>query len=204
VRQDWEICVPTEQLDAAASWLASEPQNKTYEPFAPRHESNFWTQSLLHTFPRFKMRGIRDFFTLIPSRDAHLTCEPSNIERSQTGLPYPKLEVLAQAFLDSYDSMGLSDLVDAMDLSTDWGHEHLDLTGTTDTDWAEWKNSALEASGNPSGVNSKPRKLRELWDYTTKTKQTRAGAFKYPPDLFASRFRMHGQVDPRLSSRVYC
>jgi len=150
------------------------------------------------------MRGIRDFFTLIPSRDAHLTCEPSNIERSQNGLPYPKLEVIAQAFLDSYDRMGLSDLVDAMDLSTDWGHEHLDLTGTTDTDWAEWKNSALEASGNYSGVNSKPRKLRELWDDITKTKQTRAGAFKYPPDLFASRFRLHGDVDPRLSSRLHC
>lgn len=180
--------MPTEQLDTVTSLLISTPYNKIYEPFVPRHRSKLWSQSLLHTFPRFKISGIRDFFTLIPSRDPHIICEPSNIERSQTVLPYPKLEITAQAFLDTYDELALSDLVDAMDLSTQWGHEYLDLTGTTDTDWAEWKNSALEASGNPTSVNSKAGQLRELWNYTTRTKQTRAGAFKYPPDLFASSF----------------
>jgi hypothetical protein len=51
------------------------------------------------------------------------------ILRSQARLPYPKLEAIAQAFLNAYNQPALSEFVDAAGLSTQWGNEHLDLTG---------------------------------------------------------------------------
>jgi histidinol dehydrogenase len=59
------------------------------------------------------------------------------------GLPYPKLEIYAQSFLDTYNVMALTDLIDAMDLSEEWGAEHLDLSGTNHVEWARQKNKRI-------------------------------------------------------------
>ena len=43
---------------------------------------------------RFKFIGTTDFWVIAPSSYAHISCEPSGIERSLGGLPYPSLKTM--------------------------------------------------------------------------------------------------------------
>jgi hypothetical protein len=89
------------------------------------------------------LKGIDLSFVVIPSEDCHLDCEPSKFEWSKNGIPYPKLEVFAQSLLDTYSLVDLTDLVDGMDLTEEWGSAHLDLSGTNDIAWATQKNERI-------------------------------------------------------------
>jgi hypothetical protein len=89
------------------------------------------------------LKGIDLSFVVIPSEDCHLDCEPSKLEWSKNGIPYPKLEVFAQSLLDTYSLVDLTDLVDGMDLTEEWGSAHLDLSGTNDIAWATQKNERI-------------------------------------------------------------
>jgi hypothetical protein len=101
---------------------------------------------LYHTFPLFKLKGFVLWIQLVPSSDAHITCQPASFERSYKGLPYARLDIFAQSLLDTHDLVDLNDLVDGMDLSLEWGNENLELDGTNDVAWAERKNEAIRAS----------------------------------------------------------
>lgn len=109
--------MPTDCLEKVSSLLKGEPYIQKYE--ACEHERP-QVHSLLHTFPRFKLKDVNLWFDLIPSEDCHLVCEALNFERSTTGLPYPKLEIFAQSLLDTYNAVALADLIDGMDLSEEW------------------------------------------------------------------------------------
>jgi hypothetical protein len=87
------VCVPKEKLRESSALLNSAD---TYETNLPRPLPLPNLGSLLHTFLRFKVVGKALCFTLIPSDDAHIDCTPTNIERSQMGLPYPTIEIFAQ------------------------------------------------------------------------------------------------------------
>lgn len=143
------------------------------------------------------------WFRLIPSEDCHIDCNPSDIERSKLGLPYPKLEVYAQSLLDTFSGVALCDLVDGMNLSKEWGDDHLDLTGTNDVEWTKKKNERIRKNV-PDDENAclfelseieMPR--RQFWEETTGGKEHRLG-FKYPKEYYATRFRLHSEGDPRL------
>lgn len=194
--------MPSEKLDAAAALFRG-----NYEPWPPSYGSEFWLRSLLHTFPRFKLKGFRFFFHLIPSDDQHLVCEPENIELSGNNLPYPTLPVLAQSFVDTCDRVSLDDLIDGMDLSEKWGDDNLDLSGTNDVDWARKKNSALEAKSRAGGtISERAFSRKEIWYESAKARSTRGGPYKYPPDEYATRFRLHASKgkDPRSRIRPNC
>ncbi|KAL1967539.1 hypothetical protein VTN77DRAFT_3054 [Rasamsonia byssochlamydoides] len=98
VRLNWETFVPAEKLEEASGILRSEPYNQIYEPYRPARVQLY---SLHHTFPRLKLKGVNLRFLILPSWDCHSDCEPSQIERSKSGLPYPKLEVFAQSLLET-------------------------------------------------------------------------------------------------------
>jgi hypothetical protein len=59
------------------------------------------------------------------------------------GPPYPKLELFPQSFLDTYNFMAITDLIDGMDLSEERGAEHLDLSGTNHVECARQKNKRI-------------------------------------------------------------
>lgn len=178
---------------------------EAYEKYPPRPPS---MGSLLHTFPRFKVVGKALCFTLVPSEDAHIDCIPSNIERSKMGLPYPTLPIFAQSLLDTNDMVALTDLIDGMDLTEEWGSVHLKLDAENDIAWTQQKNLKIEAS-IPLTPDSclyecdiNIINLRETWNSVVRTKGSRIGE-EFAPGFWATRFRGIGSPDPRSGDQRY-
>ena len=198
--QTWEICVPTEQLEIATSIVRSH----NYAEAAWM----YMYYSLLQIFPRFKCEGMNLFFCIVSSKSCHMECNATNFERSKMGLPYPRLEVFTQSLLDTGNHSSLTDLVDGMNLSEDWGKEALDLSGLSDAKWQQWKYDtvmAYEKKHYPDIETDEEYVARgfdkaEMWAQITGEKQHRCGV-KYPTDIYATRFRFHNQPDPRTQAR---
>jgi hypothetical protein len=162
-------------------------------------------KSLTHKYPRLKHNGVNIFFQLLPSKDFHFDCEPFNFVRSQKGLPYPKLGIYIQSLIDTHDMVALCDVVDGTDVNEDWGEKNLDLSGTIDAGWIKWKNDAIRAQEEGSWnifclVETQIVSRRKTWEDAVRGKEKRLG-FKYPKELFATRFRLRGSKDPWLSNR---
>jgi len=101
-------------LEQASAVVQEDPFRQLYETCPPASPQLY---SLHHTFPRFKRKGVALWFVIVPSDDCHLECEPANFERSEMGLPYPKLEIFAQSLLATNSMVALTDLIDGMDLT---------------------------------------------------------------------------------------
>lgn len=162
--------------------------------------------SLFDTYPHFNCIGFEDlFFRVVSARAAQLRCERSNFEWSQTGLPYPKLPIFIQSAIDSRDNVALADAIDGMNLSEEWGVSNLDLSYADDNPWAKWANERMERTNITATVErypTNPFDRKSIWQKTVAGKQTRGG-WKYPKDVYATRFRMHGSVDPRTRNRIH-
>ncbi|KAH9207634.1 hypothetical protein DL95DRAFT_527787 [Leptodontidium sp. 2 PMI_412] len=165
--RDWEICVPSELKERAEVLLKSDEYTDVYISLPP------WPYlepgSLSHTYTRFKSTGVSFYFVLVPSKDIHLPRKPQNFQRSHHDLPYPKLNVLIQSFLETNDHVSLADVIDGSDVSEVWGVKNLDLEGEVDLEWAEWKNRLiLEHAGRAFVLGLVPirhvEKL-ELWQF---------------------------------------
>ena len=162
---------------------------------------------MLHAFPLFKPKGMGVRFQIVPSDDSHIECTSTNIEYSQNGLPYPKLHVLAQALLVTYELTGLTDLIDGMDLDEVWGHQNLDLSGTNDLAWALQKNDKIEASlpGQDTDMARVPTgtiQCAEIWSEIVNTKERRIGQ-ELAKEYYNTRFHLKGWGDPRKEDRPF-
>ena len=162
--------------------------------------------TLFGSYPRFKRIGVRDlFFRLVSAQAAHLRCEPTSFEWSKIGLPYPKLHRFVQSLLDTRDHGALTDTVDGMDLSEDWGFENLDLTYTDDDHWARWANERIlrvDPTATLKLISTDGFDRKAVWRRIVEGKQRRGG-LKYPAEVYATRFRLHGSQDPRTRDRKY-
>ncbi|KAI1423792.1 hypothetical protein F5Y12DRAFT_715909 [Xylaria sp. FL1777] len=196
-RPDWEICVPTDLVDKAAELLQSEPHSNAYSLVEPW---GFPSQSLLHTYNRFKGRGTDFYFILVPANDVHIVCEPSNITRSVRGLPYPKLDVFIQSCLDTGDDLQLCDVIDGTDLPEQWGEDNLDLDGFNDVEWArdmikrgqEFANGKFAHFG--AAARDGKRSRREMWQSLVRTKKDRLDWTK-PSSIFITQYRLRDEPD---------
>jgi hypothetical protein len=136
------------------------------------------------------------------SSDCHMDCIPSNFDISKLGIPFPRLEVFAQSLLDMNSKVDLTDLVDGMDLTEEWGERSLQLDGLVDVDWAEKKNQAIRDSvplTKFSGLlelEIGPTKRRDIWQHIVTRKERRLG-LKCSKDFFKTRYRTHNSADPR-------
>ena len=158
---------------------------------------------LLRTFPRFKAKKSTDFWVLVTASFAHMPCEPGNIEKSKGHLPYPSLAVYAQSLLDTQNDVDLEDLVDGMNLSEEWGEQHLDLDKDTDVQWARRQIAVYIETGIDEmfvSLDTEPRKTRVDWQRVSRNTEARIG-FKKSTALYATRFRRHGSKDPRSVRR---
>ena len=197
--------MPTELLENASNLLSSDPHDRIFEP--SKHERP-QIRSLIHTFPRFKFKGVDLIFDLVPAHDAHIICHPSNFEWSLTGLPYPKLESYAQSLLDTLSWAEITDLIDGMDLTEEWGATHLDLDKGNDVAWAYEKNEKIRASVPLTlgscflEVDEGPLSLREIWNTEVRTKAKRLGD-ETPQEVYLTRFRPKGSADPRFTKMVF-
>ncbi|KKZ60629.1 hypothetical protein EMCG_04702 [[Emmonsia] crescens] len=147
--------------------------------------------------------GRTDFWLLLPASYCYIICEPDNIEWSQGNLPYPKLPGFVQSLLDTKQYVDLCDLIDGQDLSEEWGIEHLDLSGNSDTKWLEWLIQGMRDDGIEDihiFIDAKPVSRLDSWKKYITTKQTRMG-WKYSPEIYATRFRKVGSKDPRTRNK---
>ncbi|KAK3899743.1 hypothetical protein C8A05DRAFT_17864 [Staphylotrichum tortipilum] len=200
VPMNWEICVPTDSIERAKGLLASTPLSDKYELWHPVMPD---VHSLAHTYPRFTLKGVNFFFILMPAFECRVDCSPDQCERSPSGIPYPKLERLAQGLLDTQLYADLTDLVDGMDLDEAWGETHLQLDGPPPIDYIREKNEriarALPASMKGEALlallSERPR-AREVWLRVVSTKQRRIND-KMPRPRHLTRFRKIGSPDPR-------
>ena len=158
--------------------------------------------TIQYKYPRFKCNGNWVCFTLLSSQYCHISCESSNIQWSKNQLPYPTLRAFAQSLIDTNNGVDLEDLVDGMDLSLEWGHNHLDLEGSFDTEWAKWViDTQLKDGEDPMFIwrSTEPKSRRSLWEEAVNNKKKRLGR-KYSPTIYATRFRKHGAKDPTLNA----
>lgn len=189
--QDWQICVPTKNIRLASEML----QSAQYEEVPDSLPSVPGT--LLHTFPRYRSLISDLHIILVPDADCHILCCAENIERSLNNLPYPKLSILVQSFVDTMELVGLQDIIDATNIGHEWAEDSLDLTGTNDVAWALNKNRLIKSScvNMSMGVPAATCQRKDIWESALSGKQRRLG-WKYPPELFTTRFRPVGSPDP--------
>ncbi|EFQ98225.1 hypothetical protein MGYG_01260 [Nannizzia gypsea CBS 118893] len=193
--RDRVLCVPDSQLEKAVEIFTSNCH--TLEPCAPfplRRRG-----SLDHKYSRFKAIGRTDFWLILPASYCHIACEPDNIEWSQGRLPYPKLHIYAQSLVDTMNKIDLAALVDGMDLTEEWGIEHLELDGNTDTDWR--KNMMKRFGDNSLTADStstlcRPVSRLELWKEYVSSKESRM-RWIHSPEYYSTRFRLRDSKDPR-------
>ncbi|KAH6634806.1 hypothetical protein B0J18DRAFT_406410 [Chaetomium sp. MPI-SDFR-AT-0129] len=223
-----EFCVPTQQLEAANSIFSNGPASQNYTPwrgFNPVAEARLRC-SLYHTFPRYRLNSADDGplfdFYLVPSNDWRFECVPENFEYSaQCRLPYPKLHLFAQSLLERQNMSDIQDLVDGMDLTEEWGDDHLFSNKTSSASkegyarWVSNKNAQIRAA-LPDEVKNDPLtailgtslyelgdgpiNFRENFNHLARTRQERIGP-EYPPGTFVTKFRAKGSPDPRTEIR---
>ena len=200
--QEWEFCVPTAQLDDAVALIRK--QSDEYTEIQPLRLTLWAINSLRHNHPRFKCDGTKVTCTISSSQYYHIDCDRPNIEKSpHTALPYPTLPVFAQSLLDTENMVDLEDLIDGMNLDLEWGKKNLDLSGYTDTAWKRWKVDALLEDGEDPlliYMSRTERSRQALWERCVNKREDRLG-WKYPKEIWATRFRRHGSEDPRTRKR---
>ena len=198
VVSDRYLCVRDRQHEEAVNLFRA--QSDVFAPARPSPMID--THRLLHIFPRFKHIGTIDFWLILPASYAHVSCEPSAIEKSLGGLPYPNLKNYAESLLDSQNGVDLEDLIDGMDLSEQWGEENIDLDRDIPIDWARQRNmKQMEVNGRiVSELSEEPRARRFDWGRLVRNKLPRLG-YKHISATHATRWRRHGSKDPRRHQR---
>ncbi|KAK3297137.1 uncharacterized protein B0H64DRAFT_473287 [Chaetomium fimeti] len=196
VAQDWEIAVPDELLDQANVFFTHKDEYEAVKPIMPQ------AKSLIHTYPLYKLKHAAFTFSLVPASEPCIDCDPAKCERSHSGIPYPKLEDLAQSLLDTQNYAGLEDLVDGMDLDEEWGYENLDLDREP-IEYIKRKNELICESrpglpGLMASLSLSPDARRE-WTRAIVGKVARMTP-KYTEAIYATRFRLKGSPDPRLDT----
>jgi hypothetical protein len=150
--------------------------------------------SILDTFPQFQISEVDCFFYLWSSDFYRFDPGPATIERSHHGIPYPRTEPFAQSLLDTHRLSDLSDLIDGMDLSSQWGEDNLDLDEISSFEWAEDLNQKIrqlipdldKSAWYMYPTSSSNR--RSNWNWITTTKRRRIGA-ELPAELMATKYR---------------
>lgn len=159
--QDRFLCVSDEQYDDAVALSKSQNDILAAVPPSPVKDR----LRLRHMFPRFKLIGTTDFWVIHPSSYLHVSCKPQSIEKSLNGLPYPKLPTYVEALLDTQNGVDLADLIDAADLSEEWGEENIKLDQDIDTAWAKQQNDMqCQTYGTMRyALSEVPEPRRALW-----------------------------------------
>ncbi|KAI2601793.1 hypothetical protein GGR54DRAFT_626957 [Hypoxylon sp. NC1633] len=204
---DWHVCVPNDQFSDASAIFTR--RCDTYEPGAKILPQ---IRSLLHTYPRFKQKGVNFSFYIMPAFEYFIhDLDETMIERSKNDVPYPKLEHFAQSLVSTQRWPELAQLIDGMDLDEEWGtaHLHLGMPSQAEREYVEQKNIQYKSvqdqfpnSNLRIGTLSKtPMDRTEKWKALVGAKGSRIG-LHLPKERYATQFRRKGSQDPRLRDRA--
>ncbi|KAI1172927.1 hypothetical protein F4777DRAFT_484797 [Nemania sp. FL0916] len=204
---DWHICVSNDQFTKASAIFAS-----LGDEFEPGSRILPQLKSLIHTYPRFKQKGVNFSFYILPANEYFVSdLDESMIERSHNDIPYPKLEYFAQSLVSTQRWPQLDQLVDGMDLDESWGMTHLQL-GTpsqAEMEYVADKNRKIMSScGDYPNVIPSLGKLTtkaldrsKKWKETVEGKERRIGPY-LSKERYATQFRRKGSEDPRKTRDV--
>lgn len=202
--QDWDVCVPDAKFDEAAKLF--DRLEDVYE-----HGDQILPQlkSLMHTYPRFRPRDRSDIgFYIVPASEYFLIgLDESMLERSKNGIPYPRLESLAQSLVSTQRWVDLADLVDGMDLDLAWGQAHLTLGQPTaeENQYVQWKNDKILSSCSDfpgtrpeaAQLDSRSFDRTKRWSQIIDAKLSRLPTHLLPTS-WKTQYRRQGSQDPRL------
>ncbi|KAK6434463.1 hypothetical protein LTR95_009352 [Oleoguttula sp. CCFEE 5521] len=208
VSDEWRICVPNSDFAAATQLIDSMSEKfERVDPPMPQ------LRSLIHIYSRYRsiQEDSRELgFSIMPSSEDFLgDLNDSLIERSPNDIPYPKLEVFAQNLVSIQKWDHLTALVDGMDLSLEWGLEHLRLGTLSEEEkehcrakMAKYSESTVSL-GEPGahstgGLTIHGIDKSERWTAIVSQKQSRAGSDHYNKANWKTRFMRNGRGSPRL------
>ncbi|KAF2166305.1 hypothetical protein M409DRAFT_23497 [Zasmidium cellare ATCC 36951] len=207
VSNEWRICVPDSGFPAATQLIDSKPEKfERVEPPMPQ------LRSLIHTYPRYRCtqedRKTLGFYIMPSSEDFLRDLGDDAIEWSANNIPYPKLEVFAQNLVSIQKWDHLTALVDGMDLSLEWGQQHLRL-GTLSEEEVEYTRAKMEKyaesmvrlgrldTRSTGGLTIDGLDKGQMWAIIVSRKQQRAGCH-YNVAKWKTKFRRKDSGDPRL------
>jgi len=199
--------VPDSGFLAATQLIDSMPEKfERVDPPMPQ------LRSLLHTYPRYRSTQedckTLGFYIMPLSEDFLGDLDNSAIERSANNIPYPKLEVFAQNLLSIQKRDHLTALIDGMDLSLEWGQQHLRL-GTLSEEEVEYTKAKMEKyaesmvrlgrsdTHSTGGFTIDGLDKGQRWAAIVSRKQERAGRH-YNAAKWKTQFRRKDSGDPRL------
>ncbi|KAK4235158.1 hypothetical protein C8A03DRAFT_46646 [Achaetomium macrosporum] len=196
ITDEWDLCVPDDQLEAAAGTLLSDGDGAKYEVAKPPPPV---PGSLRHTFRCFQLRGYNFWFLLVPSSDCFVDPSvPEHIESSRNLVPYASLVQFARSLLVQQLTADLADLVDGMDLDVEWGEQHIGFKTLQEAsaNFIGLRNRRVSASGGDDYGRLSPKGMEALWrEIASKEEKakriepmkqgryfTRWRSYKYPQD----------------------
>jgi hypothetical protein len=198
------VCVPNDNFTGASTLFAS---HKDFEP-AGRILPQLY--SLLHTYPRFKQKGVNFRFYILPASEYFISdLSESMLEFSiNNKVPYPKLEPFAQSLVSTQRWPELCQLVDGMDIDEGWGFANLQLGTPSEVElkYVEEKNKKIMSSyddypdSQPVGSRLSAKKLlnrSKKWKEIVAGKERRISPYLFP-ERYATKYRRKGSEDPRL------
>lgn len=106
------------------------------------------------------------------------------------------------------DMVALCNLIDGMDLTEEWGAEHLDLDRTDDTPWAIEKNNRIRASVPLTmgsfmlELSETPFVHKDTWNELVRTKDGRMGE-EHSKEVLSTLYYLKDLGDPRLRGSSY-
>lgn len=196
ITQEWDICVPEAQLSAAQSLLDNHPHDKNYERAEPTRP---YLSSLRHQFPTYKQKGVRFFFILAPSSACFVDPRPEFCERSHMDIPYPQDVYFVRSLIALQDPADLADMVDAQNLTLEWGNNHLDFPKLKEeaAAFAVKVNDRLKREENFTGGIDVNRDFERHWVRVVEGKDARIEPMKR--GRYITRWRARAMPgDPRF------
>ncbi|KAM0426397.1 hypothetical protein ACHAPT_008443 [Fusarium lateritium] len=196
VTWEWDICVPTHQLEDAEQMFKS---NDLYEPVKSPPPV---TKSLRHLNPTFQLRGVDYFFLLTPSSRCFINPEPENCDISKKGIPFPKMPQFARSLLVLQNGSNIADFIDGMDLDEAWGEENIDFDDlqVKGIEFSKKYNTELQAAN--LGVLNVKIDYRQRWNAIVSAKERRIEPMK--KGRYKTRWRrIRKDIDPREMDRPF-
>ncbi|KAK4152574.1 hypothetical protein C8A00DRAFT_16113 [Chaetomidium leptoderma] len=156
--REWDLCVPDGRLEEARLAFLESAKYTAAPPPPPV------PKSLRHTFPCFRLEGIMFYFILVPSSDSFVDPTlPNTVERSRNGVPYASLAQFARSLLVQQLWADVADLIDGMNLDTDWGFHDINLETLQQESrmFAELRNGHLKSHGCEGALY--PQDMERIW-----------------------------------------
>ena len=162
--QEWDLCIPDDQLDAARNLLlGDDPDEAKYEIATSPHPVPW---SLRHTYSCLRLKGYNFWFVLAPSSDYFVDpSQQEHVERSRNGVPYASLVQSARSLLLQQVMPDLADFIDGMDLTVEWGAENIGFDALQEESAKFWelRNERVEKNGDGCGRLA-PYVVEEVWN----------------------------------------